>query len=436
MTLWMTTLSCFLSLLLVCCGAGSTDEQPSRLPDECVPRGGLPNVLAKLERGDRVRIAYLGGSITKSPGWRTMTEEWFRTQYPDAAIETINAGISGTGSDLGVFRVQRDALQHQPDLLFIEFAINDGATSSERIENSLEGIVRKALRAKPDIDICIVFVVGQWMTEDLRQGKVPHTYTAHTNIAQHYNLPVIHMGIEVARLEQQGKLIFTGASPRTEEEKAALCDKILFSGDGVHPYDAGHALYARAVARSIEKMKGIGTPGPRSLPAPLRRDNFEYVQPTPLDRVHLSAGWRKLDLANDPAAAQLLERAEFGDKLDALWLAEQPGETISFRFRGTSVMMYDMAGPDCGQIIFTLDDQEPKIIPRFDSWCEGYHVTLLKAATDLPNAVHTVTFEIDDDQPDKVNILAERGVTMDDPARYDGTKWYVGYVLVTGQILD
>jgi len=426
-----------LSLVLaMACATGSANEHSPGMPPECVPRGGLPNVLRKLARGDSVRIAYLGGSITKSAGWRTMTAEWFQEQYPKAKIEAINAGISGTGSDLGVFRLERDVLQHDPDLLFIEFAVNDGGTSGERIRKAMEGIVRKARRAKPDLDICLVFVVWQWMTEGLRQGDVPHTYTEHTDIAEHYDLPTIHMGLEVARLEKEGKLLFTGKWPETEEEKAALGDSILFSMDGAHPYDSGHALYAEAVARSVEKMKGIGEPGPRSLPDPFREDNFEYAEPIPLDRAELSAGWRKLDVAGNPAVSKLLAGAEFGDRLDALWLAEDPGESISFRFRGTSVMIYDMAGPDCGQIIVTIDDREPKTIPRFDSWCEGHRVTVMIAATDLPDEAHTIKFEIDDEQPDKVKLLAERGVTMDDPARYDGTKWYVGSILVTGEMLE
>lgn len=435
MALWLSALGCVMAVLLVCCGTECSDAGASCLPAECVARGGLPSFLGKLARGGQVRIAYLGGSITKSPGWRTMTEEWFREQYPQAKIEGINAGISGTGSDLAVFRLARDVLQRDPDVLFIEFAGNDGGTSGERIHKSIEGIVRKARRAKPDLDICIVFVVWQRMTEGLRQGDLPHTYTEHTDIAEHYDLPTIHMGLEVARLEEEGKLLFTGRWPETEEEKAALGDRILFSGDGIHPYDSGHALYAEAVARSIEKMKGIGEPGPHPLPDPFREDNFEHAEPTPLDRAELSAGWRKLDVVNDPAVKHLREGAEFGDRLDALWLADKPGESISFRFRGTSVMMYDMVGPDCGQIIFTLDDQEPKTIPRFDSWCEGHRVTVMKAAADLPDAVHTVRFEIDDEQPDKVKLLAERGVKMDDPKRYDGTNWYVGYILVTGEIL-
>jgi hypothetical protein len=422
--------------LLLACSLGAADDSPLRLPDECAPRGGLPNALGKLEGGGEARIAYLGGSITKSQGWRTMTEEWFREQYPQARIEAINAGISGTGSALGVFRVERDVLQHKPDLLFIEFAINDGGTSGERIRGSMEGIVRKARRADPDLDICFVLVVGQWMTEGLRQGEVPHTYTAHTDIAEHYGLPTIHLGVEVARLEHEGKLVFTGRWPQTEEEKAALGDNILFSGDGVHPYDAGHALYAEAVARSIEKMKGVGRPGPHSLPPPFREDNFEYATPIPLDRAEMTAGWRKLDVEGDSAVKKLLAGAEFGDKLEALWLAEEPGESISFRFRGTSVMVYDLAGPDCGQIIVTVDGGEPKIVPRFDSWCTGHRVTVMTAAADLPDEQHTIRLEIDDEQPDKVKLLAERGVTMDDPARYDGTRWYAGYLLVTGEMLE
>jgi len=436
MGLWPSVLGCVMAALCISCGTEWGDEEASCLPAECVVRGGLPNFFGKLARREEVRIAYLGGSITKSPGWRTMTQEWFQEQHPQATVEGINAGISGTGSDLGVFRLEHDVLRHWPDLLFVEFAGNDAWAATERIQRSMEGIVRQAWRAEPDLDICFVYVVWQGVTEGMRQGDVPHTYAAHEAIAEHYNIPTIHMGLEVARLEEEGKLVFSGTWPETNEERAALGDRILFSMDGVHPYETGHRLYAEAVARSMEEMKDVGEPGPHVLRAPLREDNFESAMPTPLERAELSAGWQKLDVVNDPAVRQLRESAELGDKLDTLWLAQEPGESISFRFRGTSVMMHDIVGPDCGQIIVTLDDQEPKTIPRFDSWCERHRVTVLTAATDLPDAVHTVRFEIDDEQPDKATLLAEQGVEIDDPKRYDGTKWYVGYILVTGEVLE
>jgi len=138
----------------------------------------------------------------------------------------------------------------------------------------------------------------------------------------------------------------------------------------VHPYDAGHQLYAEAVARAMEQLRGVGEPGRHALGEPFRKGDFEFARPMPLDRAKLSPGWRKLHLVNDPAVRQMWERIEFGDKLLALWVAEKPGESISFRFRGMSVMLYDVMGPGEGQVVVTIDDQQPRIVPRFDSWCE------------------------------------------------------------------
>src|SRR5256885_1588445 len=92
---------------------------------ECRERTGLPNVLSKLKSGAEVRIAYLGGSITAQDGWRPKTLNWFRQHFPKAQVREINAAIGGTGSDLGVFRLQHDVLEQKPDVLFIEFAVND-----------------------------------------------------------------------------------------------------------------------------------------------------------------------------------------------------------------------------------------------------------------------------------------------------------------------
>lgn len=81
---------------------------------ECHARDGLPNVLHKLSAGKDVRIAYLGGSITAQPGWRVKTTAWFQKQFPDSRVDEIDAAIGGTGSDLGVYRLQHDVLTYKP----------------------------------------------------------------------------------------------------------------------------------------------------------------------------------------------------------------------------------------------------------------------------------------------------------------------------------
>ncbi len=92
--------------------------------------------------GRHMRIAYLGGSITAQEGWRPRSLQWFRQQFPSATVEEINAAIGGTGSDLGVFRLRRDVLEARPDLLFVEFAVNDGGAATAQIHRCMEGIVR------------------------------------------------------------------------------------------------------------------------------------------------------------------------------------------------------------------------------------------------------------------------------------------------------
>jgi len=418
--------------LVLCAGSCVSKEGPSSKPlAECMVRGGIPNVLAKLEQGEAVRIVYLGGSITNAnDGWRPQSLEWFQEQYPNAKLEGINAAISGTGSDLAAFRLKQDVLTYEPDLLFVEFAVNDGWTSDGRIQRAMEGVVRQTWRARPSCDIVFVHTIHSGMLKELQAGELPHTVKSHEIVADHYGIPSVLFGLEVARLEREGKLIFTANWPQTEAEKAALEGKILFSADGAHPYADGHALYVQALARSIAKMKDVGRHGPHALPQPLFTDNYEHVTLTPVSKSKLSSGWRKLDPAKDPTAK------EFSKELPEVWMAEKPGETITVRFLGTSLMVFDAVGPDCGQIIVTVDDRKPRIVPRFDAWCEWHRVYCFTAAADLLDGLHTVKMEIDSQQPDKAAFLAERGVTMDDPKRYDGTRWYVGSLLITGDIME
>ena len=49
---------------------------------ECTPRGGVGHVMAKINAGENVRVAYFGGSITEMDGWRRLSREWLAATYP------------------------------------------------------------------------------------------------------------------------------------------------------------------------------------------------------------------------------------------------------------------------------------------------------------------------------------------------------------------
>lgn len=93
-----------------------------------------------LGAGKPVTIGYFGSSITEGYGasdpattsWRARTTRYLRERFPGSAVTEINAAIGGTGSDLGAFRCSEDLLSKNPDLVFVEFAVNDHEADKDR----------------------------------------------------------------------------------------------------------------------------------------------------------------------------------------------------------------------------------------------------------------------------------------------------------------
>ncbi|MDP4292258.1 MAG: SGNH/GDSL hydrolase family protein, partial [Bacteroidota bacterium] len=163
-------------------------------------RGGCPTFFGKLKAKQPVTIVYFGGSITNHPGYRVFSEEWFKKQYPESKFTTVNAGIGGTGSDLGVFRMDQDVLDHNPDLVFVEFAVNDAGTDSLMIYHSMEGIVRKIKKHNPKTDICFLYTLNVGMLNDLTQGRLYKSMRYMENIAKYYNIPSVNFAMDVVDL--------------------------------------------------------------------------------------------------------------------------------------------------------------------------------------------------------------------------------------------
>lgn len=416
---------------LTATATAAPDDIPLIPAQECRPRQGLPNFYSKLNAGKEVTIGYLGGSITAQEGWRPKTLAHFQKAFPKAKVSQINAAIGGTGSDLGVFRVKQDVLDKKPDLLFIEFAVNDGGASPAQIHRCMEGIVRQTWQTLPDCDICFVYTLTEGLAKPLMEGSFQRSASAMEAIADHYGIPTIHMGMEVARLAKEGKLEWKAKLPKTDEEKKAVGDKLVFAPDSVHPHpETGHELYLQAIQRSLPAIQAApGKPGPHELKTPFVPDNYEQAKLLPITEATLSAGFSPL-----PASAGGLGKS-FSNRLPALHTASKPGETITFKFKGTRAAIYDLVGPDCGQVILTLDDQQPKIIPRFDSYCTYHRLANLLIGTDLPDTMHTVKIEIHPDQPDKAKILSQRNEKINDPKRFDGTAIYPGAILLVGEIV-
>ena len=411
---------------------------PSVEAVECRPRGGLPHFFAKAKQGGELRVAYLGGSITAAPGWRVQSLAWLKERFPQVSFSEINAAIGGTGSNLGAFRVGQDVIAGRPDLVFVEFAVNDGGTAPEQIKATMEGIVRQIRLADPTTDICFVYTLSDWMVPDLRAGLFQRSASAMEEVADHYGIPTVHFGVEVARQLAAGTLVFKGEKP-TPFDPAA--DPMLFSTDGVHPLvETGHKLYTEVLVRSLEHMQQAGSnDGQVDLPAALRADNWEQARLVPITAAMVDAGWQRVGPADDPLAKR------FENRMPVLWRANAAGGTLHFRVRipveegvpGRQVAIYDLIGPGGGTVDVRVDDRPAKQVARIDGYCTYWRIATLSLGL-LPAGDHEVTVTLTAEAPKKRDILFERNRSdlEQHPEKYSPNQWYASAVLIFGEALD
>ncbi len=115
----------------------------------------------ELESGADATIVCFGDSITAGyavrRGFPSFLLESLRQRFPDSKIEMINSGISGDTSQDGLSRLDWAVLSYEPDLVTINFGINDCVLglSLEEFEMNLVVMVRR-IRAGPDSEILLL----------------------------------------------------------------------------------------------------------------------------------------------------------------------------------------------------------------------------------------------------------------------------------------
>lgn len=166
----------------------------------------LINVFKKANRGESVTISYLGGSITNGSSadpketncFAYQTTQWWKKTFPDTKINYVNAGIGATDSYLGVHRVAQDVLFKNPDLVVVEFSVNDYRSHNQE---SYESLLRRILKYKTK-----PAVVALCLTQFSQEGQCIDYSQYHKIIADHYNVSVISYGDVVGPRLENGTL--------------------------------------------------------------------------------------------------------------------------------------------------------------------------------------------------------------------------------------
>ena len=232
----------------------------------------LTNLMKRAANGESLVIGFLGGSITQGSLSSTpkncyayLVYEWWKKSFPNAAFSFVNGGIGGTTSHYGGARAWKDVLCYRPDIVTVDFSVNDDA--NEFFEETYEGTLRRLLAA-PSAPAVVVLNNVFYDT-----GKNAQDY--HNRIADHYGIPHVSIKDTVYPDVESGKIVRADITP-----------------DNLHPNDKGHRLVADEICKLLDSIKaeveeetiagenieGKSTKTEASvlLPAPLTENAYEH----------------------------------------------------------------------------------------------------------------------------------------------------------------
>lgn len=232
----------------------------------------LKNLMKRAANGESLVIGFLGGSITQGSLSSTpktcyayLVYEWWKKSFPNAAFSFVNGGIGGTTSHYCGARAWKDVLCYRPDIVTVDFSVNDDA--NEFFEETYEGTLRRLLAA-PSAPAVVVLNNVFYDT-----GKNAQDY--HNRIADHYGIPHVSIKDTVYPDVESGKIVRADITP-----------------DNLHPNDKGHRLVADEICKLLDSIKaemeeetiagenieGKSTKTEASvlLPAPLTENAYEH----------------------------------------------------------------------------------------------------------------------------------------------------------------
>lgn len=330
----------------------------------------LKGFMNRAAKGERLTVGFIGGSITQGFSatdpekcYAARTFGWLKKVFPNTEFDYVNAGIGATDSQFGAARVQEDLLPRLPDLVFVEFSVNDHSTP--HFCETYEGLVRQIYGSASAPAMVLIHNVYY------DTGKSAAYY--HAQVGRHYDLPCISI---------QNSIYPAVAAGRLPAEK--------ITADFLHPNDLGHELVASVITNFLEKVIHDKTQEPQEIfPAPLTENAYEhcvrlqYFNSTPGKSVFVE---------------DMTPQRDITDIFRNGWSAGEKGAYLEFTFRGTgAAVQYRRVKDGPAPIATAVVDENPETACVLDGTFDetwGDKMELATIAEHLPYGEHRVRIEI------------------------------------------
>lgn len=198
----------------------------------------LAAAMEKAKKGESITVAAIGGSITQGTAasgsencYASRFFAWWQEKFPECEVNLVNAGIGGTDSYLGVHRLDEQVLSYSPDVVVIEFSVND--TDKTMNKYSYDSLVRKVLSAENKPAVILLFTT---------QENGTSLQDVHKEIGAAYDLPMISYRQAVYPEVEAGTINWKDISP-----------------DNIHPNNVGHGIIGQLLSRYLDGVYSSDT---------------------------------------------------------------------------------------------------------------------------------------------------------------------------------
>jgi acyl-CoA thioesterase-1 len=194
----------------------------------------VARTLDDLKNGCDVTIVAFGDSITAGyavrRGFPSFWKEMLIRKYPDAKVEMINSGVSGDTTMDGLARLEWSVISYEPDLVTINFGINDCVLRLDlaEFEMNLVEMIRR-IRSGPGSEMLLLS--SQPLETPPYDRLVLDYYQAIERVAREMDIGFVDVyGAWMERVRQGtplGSLVLSGLDHPSEAGYRIIAEELM-----------------------------------------------------------------------------------------------------------------------------------------------------------------------------------------------------------------
>ncbi len=218
----------------------------------------LQPLFEKIKSGEPVKIIMFGDSITFGSQidpdfdheivYHKQWHDVISRRFPEAKIEIQNRGVPGHKINHAHDRLEKEVLAENPDLVVIEFGINDCWDGEEMIENFEREMARLVDRIRAASDMPIVLLTANMLNHKVNPGAEKLAWFVEKTAAVQTNGWTQRYMERVAKVASKHDIPLANGYAEWEKVRAAGTDTdMLLANLANHPNRDGHRLLARSL---------------------------------------------------------------------------------------------------------------------------------------------------------------------------------------------